>query len=235
MRILYVEDDLEAQSFVRGALEEHGHEVDVAGDGPSGLALAMSGDYDAAVLDVMLPELSGFEMLERMRASRVETPVLFLTAQGEVAHRIEGLNLGADDYLAKPFAFAELMARIEAVVRRHGGVQRPTEYVVANLKLDAERRAVFREDVRIELTPKEFQLLEYLMQHAGSVTSRAMITEKVWGYGFESYSNAIDVHVNHLRRKVDRDWEPKLVHTVKGVGYILEDRSGEVVAETKDD
>jgi len=231
MRILYVEDDLEAQSFVKGALRENGIEVDVAGDGTTGLSLAMAGNYDAAILDVMLPELSGFEILEKLRAARIETPILFLTAQGDVSHRIAGLNLGADDYLTKPFAFAELLARIEAVVRRRGGDTRTTELSVANLVVDPERRAVFRGDVRIELTPKEFQLLEYLMKNAGAVISRAMITEKVWGYGFESYSNAIDVHVNHLRRKVDRDYEPKLVHTVKGVGYILEDRTGEVVAK----
>jgi DNA-binding response OmpR family regulator len=232
MKILYVEDDLEAQSFVRAALQENGIEVDVAGDGTQGLSLAMAGDYDLAVLDVMLPELSGFEILEKLRAARIETPVIFLTAQGDVSHRIEGLNLGADDYLAKPFAFAELLARIEAVVRRRGGAARAPDLTVANLIVDLERRAVFRDDVRIELTPKEFLLLGYLMQNTGAVISRAMITEKVWGYGFESYSNAIDVHVNHLRRKVDRDYEPKLVHTVKGVGYILEDRTGEVVAKS---
>ncbi|MCA9511680.1 MAG: response regulator transcription factor [Myxococcota bacterium] len=230
MRILYVEDDVEARSFVRGALEENGIDVDVASDGPSGLARALEGDYDVAILDVMLPGISGFDILERMRAAHVDTPVLFLTAQGEVAHRIEGLNLGADDYLSKPFAFAELLARVQAVARRRGGAARAQEVVVANLKVDPERRAVFRDDLRIELTPKEFRLLEYLARNTGSVVSRAMITEKVWGHGFESYSNAIDVHVNHLRRKVDRDYEPKLIHTVKGVGYILEDRSGEALA-----
>jgi len=230
MRVLYVEDDVEARSFVRGALEENGIEVDVASDGGSGLALAMKGEYDVAILDVMLPELSGFEILERMRAARVDTPVLFLTAQGEVAHRIEGLNLGADDYLAKPFAFAELLARVLAIVRRRGGPARAQEFAIADLVVDPERRAVFRGEERIELTPKEFELLEYLVRNAGSVISRAMITEKVWGHGFESYSNAIDVHVNHLRRKVDRDYEPKLIHTVKGVGYIVEDRSGERAA-----
>mgnify|MGYP002624533668 CR=1 FL=1 len=236
MRVLYVEDDLEAQSFVRGALEENGIEVDVAGDGRSGLAMAMSGEYDVAVLDVMLPEMSGFEIIERLRNARVDTPVLFLTAMGEVAHRIEGLHLGADDYRAKPFAFAELLARIEAVARRSGGGAARAEVLsVANLRVDPERRAVFRDELRIELTPREFQLLEYLVRNAGSVVSRAMITERVWGYGFESYSNAIDVHVNHLRRKVDRGFEPRLIHTVKGVGYIVEDRSGEVVAGADDD
>jgi len=234
MRVLYVEDDLEAQSFVRGALQEKGIKVDVAGDGVAGLSLAMDGDYDVAVLDVMLPEISGYEILRRMRAAHIRTPVLFLTARAEVSHRIEGLNLGADDYLAKPFAFAELLARIGAVVRRHGGGTSSAELKVADLVLDFERRAVFRGDIRIELTPKEFKLLRYLMESAGSVISRAMITEKVWGYGFESYSNAIDVHVNHLRRKVDRGYDPKLIHTVKGVGYVVEDRSSESRATASD-
>jgi len=230
MRILYVEDDLEAQAFVRGALEESGYEVDVADDGEEGFAKVVAGDFDVVILDVMLPELSGFDLLKRLRSAGNDTPVVFLTAHGEVSQRIEGLNLGADDYLAKPFAFAELLARIQAVSRRHGAEARDGDIAVADLRIDPSRRAVFRGELRIELTPKEYQLLEYLMLNAGQVVSRAMITEKVWGYGFESYSNAIDVHVNHLRRKVDRDFEPKLIHTVKGVGYIVEDRSDEVCA-----
>ena len=230
MRLLYVEDDLEAQSYVRGALEETGIEVHVAGDGRLGLAKALEGNYDVAVFDVMLPEISGFDMVRRLRAARIETPVLFLTAQGEVSHRIEGLNSGGDDYLSKPFAFAELVARIHAISRRRN--VRETILSTANLSLDPERRAVYRDELRIELTPKEFKLLDYLMRNAGSVVSRSMITEKVWGYGFESYSNSIDVHVNHLRHKVDRNYEPKLIHTVKGVGYILEDRSDERLASS---
>ena len=229
MRLLYVEDDLEAQSYVRSALEETGIEVEVAGDGRLGLAKALDGNYDVAVFDVKLPELSGFEIVRHLRAARVETPVLFLTAQSDVSNRIEGLNLGGDDYLSKPFAFAELVARIHAITRRRN--VRETVLKSANLSLDPERRAVYRDELRIELTPKEFKLLEYLMRNAGSVVSRGMITEKVWGYGFESYSNSIDVHVNHLRHKVDRNYRPKLIHTVKGVGYILEDRSDELLAD----
>jgi DNA-binding response OmpR family regulator len=228
MRLLYVEDDLESQSYVRGVLEEAGIEVDVAGDGRLGLTKALEGDYDVAVFDVMLPEISGLEMIKHLRAARIETPVLFLTAQGEVSHRIEGLNLGADDYLSKPFAIAELIARIHAISRRRN--VRETILRTANLSVDPERRAVYRDELRIELTPKEFKLLEYLMRNAGRVVSRAMITEKVWGYGFESYSNSIDVHVNHLRHKVDRNYDPRLIHTVKGVGYILEDRTDEMMA-----
>jgi len=230
MRLLYVEDDLEAQSYVRSALEETGMSVDVAADGRLGLMKALEGDYDVAVLDVELPEVSGFEMVQRLRAARVETPVLFLASKTEVAHRVHGLNLGADDYLSKPFAFAELVARVRAIARRRGEVKQSL-LQVANLSLDPARRAVFRDELRIELTPKEYKLLEYLLRHAGSVVSRAMITEKVWGYGFESYSNSIDVHVNHLRRKIDRHYTPKLIHTVKGVGYILEDRSNETFAD----
>ncbi|MEE2665950.1 MAG: response regulator transcription factor [Myxococcota bacterium] len=228
MRLLYVEDDLEARSYVCGALEETGIEVDVAGDGRLGLTKVLEGDYDVAVLDVMLPELSGFEMVKHLRAARVDIPVLFLTAQGEVSQRIEGLNLGADDYLSKPFAFAELVARIHAISRRR--IVPETILRTANLSIDPERRAVYRDELRIELTPKEFKLLEYMMRNAGSTVSRSMITERVWGYGFESYSNSIDVHVNHLRRKVDRNYSPRLIHTVKGVGYILEDRTNEMLA-----
>lgn len=232
MRLLYVEDDLEAQSYVRTALEETGMSVDVAADGRLGLMKALEGDYDVAVLDVELPEVSGFEMLQRLRAAEVETPVLFLAAKSEVSQRVHGLNIGADDYLSKPFAFAELVARVRAIARRRGET-RQTILQVANLSLDPARRAVFRDDLRIELTPKEYKLLEYLIRHAGTVVSRAMITEKVWGHGFESYSNSIDVHVNHLRRKIDRHYTPKLIHTVKGVGYILEDRSDETYADVR--
>ena len=232
MRLLYVEDDLEAQSYVRSALEETGMSVDVAADGRLGLMKALEGDYDVAVLDVELPEVSGFEMLQRLRAAQVETPVLFLAAKSEVSQRVHGLNIGADDYLSKPFAFAELVARVRAIARRRGET-RQTILQVANLSLDPARRAVFRDDLRIELTPKEYKLLEYLIRHAGTVVSRAMITEKVWGHGFESYSNSIDVHVNHLRRKIDRHYTPKLIHTVKGVGYILEDRSDETYADVR--
>jgi DNA-binding response OmpR family regulator len=224
MNVLYVEDDLEAQAFVGRALRESGFVVDTAADGQLGLERALETDYDVVILDLSLPGKDGFEVLRRMRAAGVASPVLFLTAHAEVERRIEGLNLGADDYLAKPFAFAELLARIRAVARRKrpGASER---FQVGDLELDSERHAVSRAGHRIHLTPKEFQLLEYLMANAGYVTSRTMIAEKVWGYGFESYSNAIDVHVNSLRKKVDRDFEPKLIHTVKGLGYVLEDRS----------
>jgi two-component system copper resistance phosphate regulon response regulator CusR len=224
MKILYVEDDPEAQAFVSRALRESGFVIDTAGDGETGFELASGGAYDVLILDVKLPGMSGFELLRRLRRAGVNVPVLFLTAQGEVADRIEGLELGADDYLGKPFALAELLARIRAVARRHlrqanDGVMR-----VGDLVVDSERHYVERGGKRIQLTPKEFQLLEYLALNAGYVLSRSMIAEKIWGHGFESYSNAIDVHVNNLRKKVDRGSAGKLIHTVKGLGYVLEER-----------
>lgn len=177
------------------------------------------------VLDLRLPGLDGFEVIGRFRKSGSETPVIFLSAEGEVHHRIEGLNLGADDYLAKPFALAELTARIKAVARRSAGVSDAREFRLASLILDVEARAARRDDVRIELTQEEFQLLEYLFRHKGQAVSRTMIIQSVWGYGFDTCSNVIDVHINNLRKKIDRDFEPKLRHTLKGFGYILEDRS----------
>jgi two-component system copper resistance phosphate regulon response regulator CusR len=224
MKLLYVEDDPEAQAFVARALRESGFVVDTAGDGAAGLELALGGAYDALILDVKLPGLDGFELLRRLRRAGVEVPVLFLTAHGEVGDRIHGLELGADDYLAKPFALAELVARLRAVVRRH--LRQPKDGVlqVADLVVDSDRHYVERSGKRIQLTPKEFQLLEYLALNAGYVVSRSMIAEKIWGHGFESYSNAIDVHVNNLRKKIDRGSAKKLIHTTKGLGYVLEER-----------
>jgi len=227
MKILYVEDDPEAQAFVARALRESGSVVDTAGDGLTGLELAAAGAYDVLILDVKLPGIGGFELLRRLRRSGVEVPVLFLTAHGEVSDRIQGLELGADDYLGKPFALGELLARLRAVVRRH--LRQPKDGVlqVGDLVIDADRHHVERAGKRIQLTPKEFQLLEYLALNAGYVVSRSMIAEKIWGHGFESYSNAIDVHVNNLRKKVDRGGGRKLIHTMKGLGYVLEERDGD--------
>ena len=226
MNVLYVEDDLEAQVFVSRALRENGFVVDTASDGERGLERALGASYDVVILDLRLPEKDGFEVLRRMRAAGVTAPVLFLTAHADVTKRIEGLNLGADDYLGKPFAFAELLARVRALARRQRDESSGSRLQVADLVLDSERHSVTRAGRRVHLTPKEFQLLEYLMRNTGFVASRTMIAEKVWGYGFESYSNAIDVHVTSLRKKVDRDYDPKLIHTMKGIGYVLEDRSG---------
>src|SRR5688572_26064237 len=225
MKILYVEDDPEAQAFVSRALRESGFVIDTAGDGEAGFELASAGAYDVLILDVKLPGMSGFELLRRLRRAGVTVPVLFLTAQGDVADRVEGLELGADDYLAKPFALAELLARLRAVARRHLRQAKEGVVRVGDLVVDFERHYVERNGKRIQLTPKEFQLLEYLALNAGYVLSRSMIAEKIWGHGFESYSNAIDVHVNNLRKKVDRSGAGKLIHTVKGLGYVLEERA----------
>lgn len=225
MRVLYVEDDPTAEAYIARGLSEQGYEVEVAPDGDRGLARALEVDYDLLVLDVMLPGRDGFDVLRELRARGITTPVIFLSARGEVGDRVTGLDLGADDYLKKPFSFSELLARIRAVTRRRSG--RPSEAIrrVADLELDPRRRRVCRAGAPIELTPKEFALLECLVESEGVPLSRTMIIEEVWGYDFGSYSNVIDVHINHLRRKIDRDFEVKLIHTVKNVGYVLEDRS----------
>jgi two-component system copper resistance phosphate regulon response regulator CusR len=225
VKILYVEDNPTACDYVEKGLAERGFEVDVARDGREGLQQALTGSYDLLILDVMLPGIDGVEILRRILSREMRTPVLFLSARVGASDRIKGLNLGADDYLVKPYAFGELLARIRAVARR--AVEDPADgrLQVSDLEIDLNRHVVTRGGRSLTLTPKEFALLEYLARNAGHVLSRAMIVEKVWGFGFESYSNFIDVHVNHLRKKVERPGAPKLIHTVKGAGYILEDRS----------
>ena len=225
MKLLYVEDDAEARELIERFLSEAGLTVETARDGTRGLERALSRAHDVLVLDVKLPGIDGFELIKRIRGAGVSTPVLCLTALGEVASRVRGLELGADDYLAKPFALAELLARIRALVRRR---ERPlaNKMQLADLSIDVAGHQVRRAGKTIALTPREFDLLAYLVRHEGSVVSRQMIIERVWGEGFDSYSNAIDVHVNNLRNKVDRPFEPRLIHTVKGVGYVAEDRSG---------
>jgi heavy metal response regulator len=226
VKILYVEDDPTARAYIRRGLSESGFEVDVADDGARGLELASSGAYDLLLLDVMLPERDGFELLRSLREEGVDTPALFLSARSEVSDRIQGLNLGADDYLAKPFAFAELVARIRAIARRATTESDQGRLEIADVVVDVARHRVTRGGEEIELTPKEFQIFEFLMRNAGQVVSRTMIIERVWGYGFDPYSNLIDVHMNRLRRKIDRDPRTRLIHTLKGVGYILEPREG---------
>ena len=226
LRILYVEDDPTAREYIQKGLCEHGYSVEAAQDADAGLDRAATGPFDLLILDVMLPDSDGFSLLEALRERGIDTPAIFLTARGEIADRIRGLNLGADDYLVKPFAFAELLARIQAVARRSLSEPDDGRLEIADLVLDLRRHAVERADRSVELTPKEFALLEYLLRNKGHAISRAMITEKVWGHGFDTYSNLIDVHINHLRKKLDHGFELKLIHTVKGVGYVLEDRSG---------
>ncbi len=225
LRILYIEDDPTAREYIRKGLSEHGYAVEVAEDAKSGVERALRDPFDLLILDVMLPDSDGFEILRSLRERSVQTPALFLSARGDVADRIRGLNLGADDYLVKPFAFAELLARIQAVARRSLSEPDDGRLVAADLVLDLRRHAVERSGRPVELTPKEFSLLEYLLRNEGHAVSRSMITEKVWGYGFDTYSNLFVVHINHLRKKIDQDFEQKLIHTVKGVGYMLEDRS----------
>ncbi len=225
MRILYVEDDPTAREYLQRGLREHGYGVDVEADADAGEARAREAGYDLLLLDVTLPGRDGFALLRALREAGVSTPALFLSARGEVSDRIRGLDLGADDYLTKPFALAELLARIRAITRRHAGEPEDSRLSFAGLELDTRRHTVHRAGRLVELTPREFQLLEYLMRHAGHVVSRAMIIEHVWGAGFESYSNLIDVHVNHLRRKIDRGFDARLLHTVKGIGYVLDDRT----------
>jgi DNA-binding response OmpR family regulator len=227
MKVLYVEDDDISRDYVQQGLTRHGLVVDVARNGTIGLEHAKTGAYDVIVLDVMLPDFDGFELLRCLRSAGIDTPTIFLSARGEVGDRIQGLDLGADDYLPKPFAFAELLLRIRSLARRRLGDPIHQRLRVADLELDLGGHKVRRGDTVIDLSPRQFALLEYLMRNSGFAVTRSMIIEKVWGYGFETRSNAIDVQISYLRNKIDADFEPRLIHTIKGVGYILEDRSGE--------
>jgi two-component system, OmpR family, copper resistance phosphate regulon response regulator CusR len=224
MRILYVEDDPTAQEFVSRGLALRGFAVDACSHGRAGLERALAGGYDLILLDAMLPGLDGFSLLRQLRELGCGTAVLFLTARGDAADRIRGLDLGADDYLAKPFAFGELVARIRAIARRSHGDPVDGRFVVADLVVDLRRRRVERAGRALELSAKPFEILEALIRSAGHVLSRSMILEKVWGPNFEALSNVIDVHIGALRRKIDEGFEPPLIHTVKGVGFVLEDR-----------
>jgi heavy metal response regulator len=219
MRILLVEDEKKVASFIRRGLEAEGHPVDVVHDGDAALARALEEDYALLVLDVMLPGRDGLSVLRALRASGRRTPVLLLTARGAVADKVAGLDGGADDYLAKPFEFAELLARVRALLRRGGSA--PTVLTVADLTLDPATRTVTRGGRRIELTAREHALLDYLLRNTGRVLSRAMIAQHVWGVSFDTFTNVIDVYVNYLRRKIDADFQPKLIHTVRGAGYVL--------------
>ena len=221
MRILVVEDDNGAARFIKKGLSEEGFMTDVVSGGEEGLFMAMTEIYDLIILDVMLPEINGFEVLRAIRQKGVSTPVLFLTAKDEKEDIIHGLDLGADDYLVKPFAFAELLARIRAVLRRGQTSDQMQKLIIADLVLDRVTRQARRNDKIIELTAKEFQLLEYMMRNAGQILTKTMILDRVWGYDFDTQSNIIEVHVNRLRAKVDKDFSTKLIHTVRGVGYVI--------------
>ena len=220
MRILVVEDDSSVSGFITKGLREEHYAVDLATDGEEGLLSAELNPYDLIILDVMLPKLSGFEVCRRLRAKRDITPILLLTARDAVDDRVTGLDIGADDYLTKPFAFAELLARIRALLRR-GHPQIPPSLQIADLELDLVTHKVWRQGREITLTNKEYALLEFLMRNAGRVLTRTAITDHVWDIHYESVTNIVDVHIKSLRTKMDRDFSPQLIHTVRGVGYVL--------------
>jgi heavy metal response regulator len=220
MRILLVEDDRKVASFIRKGLAEEGYAVDVAPDGEMGLAMGLDRLHDVIVLDVMLPQKPGFQVLRELRQAKVATPVLLLTARDAVEDKVQGLDAGADDYLTKPFAFAELLARVRALLRRGKAAQAPV-LQAADLVLDPATRTVKRGAEAIPLTNREFALLEYFLRNPGRVLTRTTIAEHVWDYSFDAGTNVIDVYVNYLRKKIDAGREPKLIHTVRGVGYVL--------------
>lgn len=221
VKILIVEDEAKTGDYLRKGLGEAGFVVDLARDGSDGLHLARTGDYDLIVLDVMLPGLDGWAVLRTLRRGGHELPVLFLTARDQVEDRVRGLELGADDYLVKPFAFSELLARVRTLLRR-GKTKEPEVFGVADLELDLLRRRVTRAGQRIDLTAKEFALLELLLRRQGEVLPRSLIASQVWDMNFDSDTNVIEVAVRRLRAKVDEPFEPKLIHTVRGMGYVLE-------------
>jgi two-component system copper resistance phosphate regulon response regulator CusR len=223
MKILVVEDEEKTAAYLRKGLTEQGFVVDVCGQGDEGLVAARSSGYDLLILDVMLPERDGWSVLSELRRTGHETPVLYLTARDAVQDRVKGLELGADDYLVKPFAFSELLARIRNIFRR-GPHRQPDVLRIADLELDLMRHRASRAGQRLDLTPKEFALLSLLARRQGEVLTRTLIAEQVWDMNFDSNTNVVDVHVRRLRAKVDDPFEPKLIHTVRGVGYVLEER-----------
>jgi heavy metal response regulator len=220
MRLLLIEDESKLAAFVTQGLQEEGYAVDVAHDGRTGLAMALDRVHDLILLDIQLPKLDGLQVLQELRRAKIGIPVLLLTVRATIEDKVLGLDAGADDYLTKPFAFQELVARVRALLRRRTE-SAPPVLEVADLRLDPARRVVTRGDRSIDLTTREFALLDYFMRHPGRVLTRTMIAEHVWDYHFDSTTNVIDVYVNYLRKKIDADCEPKLLHTVRGAGYVL--------------
>jgi two-component system OmpR family response regulator len=221
MRILVVEDDKKIASFVVKGLTQAGFAVDLAGDGEEGANLALAVPYDLAVVDIMLPKLDGLALIARLRREKILTPVIILSAKRSVDDRVKGLQLGGDDYLTKPFSFTELLARVQALIRRSQHAPEPSRLEAGDLAMDLLSRDVTRAGKKIELQPREFALLEYLMRNAGRVVSKTMIIEHVWGYDFDPSTNVVDVLVSRLRNKVDREFEKKLIQTHRGLGYAL--------------
>jgi two-component system OmpR family response regulator len=222
MRILLIEDDLKLASFILKGFKEAGFAVDHCADGEDGLHMALSEPYDAAIVDIMLPKLDGFSLIDELRRRKNTTPVIILSAKRSVEDRIKGLQTGSDDYLVKPFSFAELLARVQALIRRASGTAEPSTLVVGDLSMDLRTRKVMRGGKKVDLPPLEFSLLEYLMRNAGNVVSKTMIMEHVWDYNFDPQTNVVEVRICKLRDKIDNDFEKKMIHTVYGAGYVLE-------------
>ena len=221
MRILLVEDDLKIASFIVKGLKAAGYAVDHAADGEEGLHLLLSQSYDTAIVDIMLPKLDGLSLIAKMRAAKIRTPVIILSAKGAVDDRVRGLQTGGDDYLTKPFAFSELLARVQALIRRASGVSDPTRLTEGDLSVNLITREVTRGGKKIWLQPLEFSLLEYLMRNAGRIVSKTMILEHVWDYNFDPQTNVVEARISRLRDKIDKDFDEKLIHTIRGVGYVL--------------
>ena len=221
MRILVIEDDRDAADYLVKAFREVGHVADAAHDGEDGLAMALDGQYDVLIVDRMLPKRDGLSVIGTLRAKGIETPALILSALGQVDDRVKGLRAGGDDYLPKPYSFSELLARVEVLSRRRGARQEETVLRVGDLKLDRLSHEVYRGEEPIGLQPREFRLLEYLMQHAGQVVTRTMLLENVWDYHFDPQTNVIDVHISRLRSKIDKGFSQPLLHTIRGAGYMI--------------
>ena len=223
MRVLLVEDDAKIAAFVRNGLAQEGFTVDHAADGLGGLSLASQAPYDAAVIDIMLPGLDGLALIEELRNRRIRVPVIILSAKRSVDERVAGLQAGGDDYLTKPFAFSELLARIHALIRRATNAAEPTGITIGDLHIDLRARTVSRADRRINLQPREYALLEYLARNAGRVVSKTMIIEHVWDYNFDPQTNIVESRICRLREKIEEDFATPLIHTVRGMGYVLRD------------
>jgi two-component system OmpR family response regulator len=223
MRVLLVEDDVKIASFIVAGLRSAGYAVDHASDGEEGLHLALTEPYDVDVIDLMLPRRDGLRLIKELRAEKVNTPVLILSAKGSVDDRVKGLETGADDYLTKPFAFSELLARIQALIRRAGGISDPIRLSIGDLSVNLLTREVIRRGKHIDLQPREFSLLEYLMRNAGRIVSKTMIMEHVWDYHFDPQTNVVEARISRLREKIDRDADQKLIHTVRGAGYVIKE------------
>lgn len=221
MRILLIEDDLKISSFIIKGLKQAGFAVDHAADGEEGLYLALHEPYDAAIIDIMLPKRDGLSIIEELRKNKINTPVIILSAKRSIEDRVKGLQIGSDDYLIKPFSFSELLARVQALIRRSSGVAEPTRLTVGDLTIDLLKREVLRQGKKIDLQPREFALLEYLMRNKDRIVSKTMILEHIWNYHFDPQTDVVDVLVCRLRSKIDRGFETKMIHTIRGVGYVL--------------